>query len=273
MLATTLTTTAVLGFAGPLATRPKFHANDTRLDVMNIVQHAVEIEDARLWDHAPSLDREGFAIYPHRTRIGDFRQRDEVDHIHPAEIQKLLLDMTGADEIIIVGGAGLRFGERSQDSGALDNSRPARFVHIDVSDKTAADFFARVQTEKDRPIKRVAQYNVWRALTPPPQDVPLAVCDARSLSSEDLMPADAMFDRDGAILFSFEALTIRYNPKQRWAYFSNMTRDEALVFKTHDTDSGVAHHVPHGAFDDPNCPPEVEPRSSVEMRGMAIWYE
>jgi hypothetical protein len=30
----------------------------------------------------------------------------------------------------------LRFAERSQDSGALNNSRPARFVHVDVSDAT-----------------------------------------------------------------------------------------------------------------------------------------
>ena len=85
-------------------------------------------------------------------------------------------------------------------------------------------------------MRRSAQYNVWRVLTPPPQDVPLAVCEARSVAAEDFISADAIFDKDGAIAFSFEALLLRYNPKQRWAHFSNMRTDEALMFKTHDTD-------------------------------------
>ena len=104
--------------------------------------------------------------------------------------------------------------------------------------------------DNGRRVSRSAQYNVWRVLTPAPQDVPLAVCDARSLSPGDLIAADAMFDRDGKIAFSFEAWLLRHNPNQRWAYFSNMTPDEALIFKTHDTDPGKAHCVPHGAFDD-----------------------
>ena len=49
--------------------------------------------------------------------------------------------------------------------------------------------------------------------------------------------------------------------------------DEALIFKTHDTDSSVAHCVPHGAFDDPACPPDAQPRASIEMRGISYWFD
>ena len=168
----------------------------------------------------------------------------------------------------------LRFGERSPDCGRLNNSRPARFVHIDVSDKTAAAFAERSSPEaKGRRLRRFAHYNVWRVLTPPPQDVPLAVCDARSVAAQDRVEADAVFDNPGVTEWSFEGLVVRYNPAHRWLYFSNMTREEALVFKTHDTDPAHPSHVPHSAFDDPSCSPNVPPRSSIEMRAIAYWFE
>jgi hypothetical protein len=265
--------TGDLGFSVDMDVRPKFHANDTSLDVLNIVPRSVPIEDARLWSTPPSLDVQGFSLYPHKSEVRDFSDQAQVAQIHPTEIQNLLLRVSGADHVIVAGGGILRFSERSKDSGALNNSRPARLAHIDVSDTTATAFYARSKPEGARPVKRAAQYNVWRAISTPPQDVPLAVCDARSLSPEDLMPADAMFDVDGKIVMSFEALVIRYNAMQRWSYFSGMTRDEALVFKTNDTDLTRAHQVAHGAFDDPTCPQSAPPRASLEMRGIAFWYE
>ena len=131
----------------------------------------------------------------------------------------------------------------------------------------------RSQPDNGRAVRRSAQYNVWRVLTPPPQDVPLAVCDARSLSAEDRIAADAVFDKDGSILFTFEAWLIRHNPRQRWVHFSNMHPGEVLIFKTHDTDPHAAHCVPHGAFDNAACPASAPPRASLEMRGIAYWFE
>jgi hypothetical protein len=264
--------TAKLGFSEPMAARPRFHANDVSGDVLNVVQRAVPIDDARFRAQPPSLDREGFCLVEHRSAVRDFRDRAEIERVHVEEIRRLLLQVSGAD-LVTVGAAGvLRFAERSEDSGVLNNSRPARFVHVDVSDATAAAFYARSRPDNARVVRRSAQYNVWRVLTPPPQDVPLAVCEARSVSAEDFIFADAMFDKDGAIDFSFEALLVRYNPRQRWTHFSNMRSDEALVFKTHDSDPTVAHCVPHGAFDNPDCGTGVPPRASIEMRGIAYWF-
>jgi hypothetical protein len=262
-----------LGFSEPMAVRPKFHANDNSKDVLNVVPRAVPIEDVRQRETAPSLDIEGFKLYSHKTAVRDFRDRGELDRVHVGEIRELLLSVSGADEVTVTGPGILRFGERSQESGVHNNSRPARFVHVDVSDATANSFYARSQPQNGRRVRRSAQYNVWRALSAPPQDVPLAVCDARSLAPEDLITADAIFDQNGAAVFSFEALLIRHNPRQHWAFYSNMRADEALVFKTNDSDPRRAHCVPHGAFDNPDCPPGVPPRTSLEMRGIAYWFE
>jgi hypothetical protein len=265
--------TGTLGFSEPMGVRPKFHANDTSRDVLNVVPRAVPIEDARQRAVAPALDVEGFCLRHHRSRVRDFRDAAEIESVHAAEIRQLLLEMSGAGHVQVTGGGVLRFGERSRESGALNNSRPARFVHVDVSDVTANSFYERSRPDNGRRVTRSAQYNVWRVLTPPPQDVPLAVCDARSLTPGDLIAADAMFDRDGAIAFSFEAWLLRHNPAQRWAFFSNMSPEEVIIFKTHDTDSAAAHCVPHGAFDNADCPAGAAPRVSLEMRGIAYWFE
>jgi hypothetical protein len=267
------TVTGELGFLGDMDVRPRFHANDQSRDVLVLAPQAVAITDARTSQAPFSLDVEGFRLVPHRSRVDDFRDSGEIERLYVDEIRELLLETSGADHVTVNGLGVLRFSERSSDSGALDNSRPARFVHIDCSDSAAEGFYRASAPAAERPIRRSAQYNVWRVISPPPQDVPLAVCDARSLRAGDLEPADAVFDRDGQVAFSFESLLVRYSPDQRWFYFSDMSRDEALIFKTHDTDPAKAHQVAHGAFDDPRSAPDTGPRASIEMRGIAYWFE
>ena len=183
------------------------------------------------------------------------------------EIRDLLLAVSGADAVTVVPRGVLRFAERSPECGQYDNSHPARFVHVDVSDATAAVFSAEANPFPERRLRRFCQYNVWRALSPPPQDVPLAVCDARTVEPADLVAADAVFDSTSSPEWSFEALVVLGSTRHRWSYFRDMHRDEVLIFKTNDSGPSRAHCVPHVAVDDPGCPPGVPPRMSIEMRG------
>jgi len=262
-----------INYIAPMAVRPRFYANDHSRDVLELDPRTVPIEDARARAQAPSLECEGIALVPHRSTVGDFRNAAEVAALHPLEIERLVLTLSRADAVVVTGAGVLRFAERSPDSGRLNNSRPARFIHVDCSDATAAQFAERSRPKSEpRPVRRFAQYNVWRTFSPPPQDVPLTVCDARTLEAGDRVPADAIFDVAGQPEWSFEGLVIRFNPRHRWLYFSNMTRDEALVFKTHDSSPEAPSQVAHSAFDDPGCPPSVPPRASIEMRASAYWF-
>lgn len=263
-----------VNYVGRTAERPRFHANDASRDVLDLDPHTVDVTDARNCTPAPSLDREGIALVPHRSAVTDFGDATKVGEIHPAEIERLIGSLSGADRVVVSSPGVLRFGERSPDCGRLNNSRPARFVHVDVSKPTAAAFAERSRPKDvDRPVRRFAHYNVWRVLTPPPQDVPLAVCDARSVQPEDLVEADAVFDTADPPEWSFEALVVRFNADHRWIYFSNMTPGEVLVFKTNDSDPAQPSQVPHSAFDDPSCPRGTVPRASLEMRAIAYWFE
>lgn len=63
--------------------------------------------------------------------------------------------------------------------------------------------------------------NVWRPLRGPVQDVPLAVADYRTISPEDLVPADLRYeDRTG------ETYSVRFNEKHRFWWVKDQGPDE-----------------------------------------------
>jgi hypothetical protein len=258
-----------IAYAKRMDVRPRYHANNAARDVLEIDLQPMMIADAR--GEATSLDVQGFALVSHQSAVSDFEDKAQVWDIHRDEIAKLVTQMSGADMVIVSAPGVLRFAERSAKSGALNNSRPARFAHVDISDATAALFTERSAPEGRTPV-RAAHYNVWRVLTSPPQDVPLTVCDATSVDPADLIAADAVFDEPEKPEWSFEGWVVAHNPAHRWRWFSDMTRDEALIFKTHDSLHGVARCVPHVAFDHPDCPEDAEPRASIEMRAIAYWF-
>jgi hypothetical protein len=263
----------LVNYIADMPERPRYYANDHSRDVLALDPRAVSIEDARDRCDPPTLGQEGFELVRHCSVISDFRNSAEVAAVHSAEIQVLLLGVSGADRVVVNSPGVLRFSEKSTDAGQFNNSFPARFIHVDISDGTAQSFAERsAPTNAGRPIRRFAHYNVWRALSEPPQDVPLAVCDARTIVRADLVEADAVFDTPGAPEWSFEGWVVRYNPAHRWTYYSRMRLDETLVFKTNDSDRREPHCVPHSAFDDPSCPAGAVPRASIEMRGIAYWF-
>ena len=249
--------------------RPFYYANAHEKDRVPIDLRPMAVADARSLN--ASVDVEGFELLRHASAITDWTDREALARVHCAEVAELICERTGADEVKVTSPGILRFSERSGKAGSSDNSHPARFAHIDINDDTAAQFAAR--GSEGRPFRRCAAYNLWRALSPAPQDVPLALCDARSLSAEDLIVADAIFDPPGgAPEWRFESWVVAHNPAHRWAFFPDLGPDEAVLFKTNDSDPAKAHCVPHVAFDDPLAPYDAPPRISIEMRATAYWW-
>jgi hypothetical protein len=253
--------------------------NDASRDRLPLDPRVVQIEDARSRAQPPSLAQEGFALVPHRSAVSDFRNAAEIARVQGRETERLLLELTGADQVVLGGPAVHRSLVRSADSdqlthsGKIYNSHPAYFVHIDINDASAAAFEKRWRPRNlSRPIRRFAHFNLWRAISPPPQDLPLAVCDSQSVPAADLVEADAVMDIPGKPESSYVGLLVRYNPLHRWSYFPRMSRDEVLVFKAYDSDPGEPRHVPHVAFTDSTCPSGATPRASIEMRGIAYWF-
>ncbi len=265
--------TASMNHISPdMVQRPRYHANNTTKDVLELLSIEVDIEDGRHLAEPPSLDAEGFCLVSHHTSVSDFLHDNNAQAIYRQEIIELLKQKTGCDEVIVTSPFIVGIGEKSPLSGQFNNSHPARFLHVDINDETA-QAFANRHMSFGKTIKRFAHLNIWRVITPPPQDVPLALCDARTVHRNDLIEAEAVFDEPNKPHWSFTGLILKYNPRHRWIYFSDMNTDEAIIFVTNDSDRQKPHCVPHGAFDNPLCNPTTAPRASVEIRATAYWYD
>ena len=172
-----------MNYTAPMSERPQFYANDQSLDRVARDPRVVPITDGRSLSDPPRLAREGLELFDWPTGVKEFRDVDDVARLYPEEIRQFVLELTGADVVAVTGPPILRFGERSPEAGTRDNSRAARLVHIDVSDSAAADFARMAAPTGERKFRRVAQHNIWRAISNPPQDVPLAVCNARTVAA------------------------------------------------------------------------------------------
>lgn len=261
---------AEIGYSERTERRPFFYANAHEKDFVPLQPVEVEIADAR--GRSCSLDVEGFELVKHRSQLADLTDLDAVKRVHTEEIAELLKAVSGCDHVAMAPMGILRFSEKAGANASHDNSHPARFVHVDMSKEAAAGARAQAAPE-GREIARSAQYNVWRVLSAPPQDVPLGLCAYNSLSAADLIDCDAIFDPlDGSPEWGFPNYLLAHNPAHRWYYYADMHPGEALVFKTSESDSERAQLMPHGAFDNPAAPADAPPRISLEMRGTAYWF-
>jgi hypothetical protein len=266
------TVEAEINYLGPMDSMPYFYARDHDRDNLVLEPHRVAITDARQADPAPSLEREGFTLVPHKSAVTDFEDAEATANIYAGEVETLIKGLTGADHVIARGTV-LRF-SRQQNRDAYVNSLPAGFVHVDTSRESFARFAAmNLGDHPDKDALLAGRYvglNIWRVLTQPPQDLPLAVCAANSVTEGDRITGEARVDGVGIDEFRFGSSLYRANPRHRWYYYRDMRPDEALIFKQFDTADPDIVGVPHVAFADSSAENPI-PRASAEIRAYAYW--
>ncbi|MFK4448177.1 hypothetical protein ABH944_003338 [Caballeronia udeis] len=231
----------------------------------------VTVRDARPLAAAGelSLDKSGFERVAHRSALTDFSDDAAIRSIYYSESEQVLLKATGAEKVVV-------FDHTLRDS--LNGSRatsslrePVRRVHNDqtfvsgprrVRDHLPADEAAQ------RLKQRFAIINLWRPLDVVEQ-LPLALCDARSIAASDLVPSDLVYKDKVGETFSFT-----HNAAHRWYYFPKLRPDEALLLKIYDSrNDGTARLTAHTAFEDPTTPEDAAPRRSIELRALVFWKE
>ena len=214
-----------------------------------------------------SLDINGFVLTPHETSVKDFYDPDEVRAVYYPEVERLLKQMTGAERVLIFDH--IVRNKVLAERGEKGAREPAKMVHNDYTFKSAP---VRVRNllpgEADRLLgNRFAEINVWRAIRGPIESSPLALCDARSLGVEDIVPMDLVYRERVGEIYGF-----LHNPKHRWYYFPRMERNEAILLKCYDSKAdGRARFTAHTSFEDPNSPPNAAPRESIEVRALVFW--
>jgi hypothetical protein len=263
---------ATINYCVPIQERLHIDVRDFSRTNMQFAPYTMRIHDARAIEDLLSLDREGFMVVPHRSAVATSRDLALLGRDYHAEMATLLTRLTGARDVLPQRtGLLLRFGERSTEQGS---AKPARFAHLDYTIEWAHRFVDLVTAWEHAtlaPYRRFAIYQTWRATSQPPQDNTLAICDGRSVANEDAVEFDVTIGPDDVPGNTFVSRVCKHNDAHRWYYFSNLTRDEVLVFKAFDSDAPDANNAAHTAFDDPTAPADAAPRASVEARFVAFF--
>jgi hypothetical protein len=240
--------------------------------------YPVTIRNARLAGPF-TLDAHGFCLGRHRTTIADWRNQYAADSAYAAEVAAVVTRLCGADVVVPIGGM-----MRTSGSTSPSVQPPAAEAHVDFTqsfaERRAEDMYRKAQPHGSG-YRRFIGFSLWRALSEPPQDMPLALCEGRSVRDDEgtrNTKVDVSEIPTGEALYApiegeenMAAATIfHYSPEHRWWYFPDMEPDEVIFIKLYDSDHTTAWRCPHTAFRD-NTRLDAHPRRSMEFRGMAYF--
>lgn len=138
--------------------------------------------------------------------------------------------------------------------------------------------------------------NVWQPIINDVKRDPLAFCDYQTVDENDfrtvvanLPPPEAgeygkvsrnlkhkpraEYSSNGDVAPRYEVTNMAHNPNQRWYYASDMTPEEAWVFKIFDSKSTdeTARCAVHSSFPLATQKDSGPPRQSVEVRCFVFW--
>jgi hypothetical protein len=264
---------AAMNWSGPIEGRARVDVPDWSRTNMALEPHALRLHDARPMAGRLSLDREGFSLVAHAGGLGPDSDVQAAGPAYLDSVGALLKALTGAD-LILPQGKGLlkRHSERAGVKGAVG---PSRWVHRDYTPEAARKWVGWIEGWQGLELghyPRFAIYQTWRRLTPPPCDNTLVLCDASSIAPEDCIPFDACvrlpYEEPGN---QFESEFARFNPGQRWHYFSDLGPDELIVFQGFDSDPARYAQPLHNSIDLPDAPADAAPRVSLEARFFAFF--
>lgn len=232
---------------------------------------AREVEIHNAWPIVDRLsaDREGFELHPFGARFDQFDDDASiVQQFHP-QVVDFVKRHTGARRVVVFDHT-IRKRLPADLKQQTEVQRPAvLLVHSDYTPRSGPQRVRDIVPDEAEALlqRRVAFYNVWKPLYRRVEELPLALCDARTQDDDDLLLMELKYrERTG------EIYVMRYSPQHRWYYFPLMEADQAILLKTYDSETdGRARFMGHTAFEDPTTPPGAMKRESIEVRTMAFF--
>ncbi len=238
---------------------------DLRPHEGNYEMRLVMMHNGRESDIPFSLEHHGFKLVEHNSAVSDFYSDSQIASLYEAEIERLVREETGAQEVAVFDHTRRAASDLVRKQNMI--REPASTIHNDYTEWSGPNrlreiYHDRAEELENRLKHRFAIVNVWRSMSGTVENFPLAMCDASSTASEDLIAVTRQAkDRIGEIQMA------TYNPKHRWFYFPRMSAEEALLFKTYDSaEDGRARFTIHTSFDDPSAPADAPVRQSIETR-------
>jgi hypothetical protein len=254
---------------------------------MDPVPQKMTILDGREALEGLDFDQCCFTLLQHRSKVRDWSDAEQLKSIGEPETSKLAQTLSGCDFVVPYPSL-----IRSPAAAAQHNDyAPIHFVHTDYTD----DFEGMVQdpdhtysgflgpllesyglTHADvQNASRIAMMQFWRNTGDPHPDFPLAVCDASSVS-ENQLGRFRVAEYAGEPL-DFETFYLEASADSttnRWYTFPGMTVDEVIAFRAFDSVYVLQHRAFWtflSAFRDSTLGENAPSRSSVESRVLCLW--
>ena len=300
---------------GKLLIRRNADGSDTGMEGVAFDERELTVHNARLLngEDRRSVDANGFELLARPLQRPDlnFFDHQEVIQEYYRQCTEIVSEATGASSVFAFDhNVRSASGKQSQRRirGGQEVQGPARMAHGDYTLRSAPERLQQlaqppsgndtlrsiledgqslIEPEKaERALNaggRFSIINVWRNIAEEPVAThPLALCDAQSVTLEDLVVFEIHYqDRIGENYFS------KYAPQHQWYYYPAMTRDEAMLIKQWDSAGPIARsegrqadsddpQAPctfsfHSAFQDPATPPDAPERWSIEVRCIAMF--
>ncbi|GLB44194.1 putative protein CC1G_08491 Coprinopsis cinerea okayama7 130 [Lyophyllum shimeji] len=237
----------------------------------SLEQKEIVIENLRGKEGSATLDAAGFQLVHRPAKHVAFLEDAGIQEEYYPESAELIKSATGASKVVFFDHT-----IRRRRPGEIDDSpskrQPVAQAHVDQTAWSAVGRVHRHLPPEEVPYllqRRFQIINLWRPISHPALDWPLALCDYGSVDPRtDTFPVALVYpDTEG------ETLGVKYNPNQRWKYFRGVTPEEAILIKCFDTiqDGSVATFAPHTGFEDPTTPEGVPPRESIELRALVFY--
>ena len=171
------------------------------------------------------MEREGFVLLRHPTAATDLYDEAQIRTVYYPECERLIKEYTGAVRVHV-------FDHIVRNAARMGKGSPVKGyagrVHNDYTAWSAPQRVRDLMGDEAEELlrHRYAEINVWRPIAGPLLRSPLALCDAQTLSEENLVASELRYpDRTG------ETYAVTYNPAQRWYYFPRMMPDEAVLIR------------------------------------------
>lgn len=241
----------------------------------------VEIRDGRVAP-LPGWRECGFERLDHSPSVRDWTDDAEIATVHYPEAEALARALTGFDHALVADHV-----KRNAEGAKREREQdPVRLVHSDFADdygdivrrnyrnvrgRGAAALARNGLTGDDvARARRIVMLQLWRNLGAPKMDLPVAWCDARTVSRDEVVPFRYTGYVAGADAFDAVAIVAPSDPDRHgWYTFPSLTAEEVVAFRTYDTDmvpAGTTYFTPHSAFRDPAVDLGAPSRFSVELR-------
>lgn len=241
-----------------------FYAGDREKSYWPGDEREVTIHDVRPIIGELALVKNGFVVLDEPSGIADYTDQEQLA-TYCRQTEAMVQRLTGADKVASFGPI-----IRTNKGGTHGHNQPAFGAHVDYGARTVGDYtrdLLPAEEAERRLARRHMLINVWRPITMV-ESAPFAVCDASTVRREDLFDSEVRGGL-GGVDRSLWGFNLAWRPDHKWYWVPHMQPWEVLAFKLFDSDPDAVQFTAHSAFEDPNTPPDAEPRQSIEVRTIA----